>query len=130
MKALSDQAYSELLGRIVDPSVRDAFHFILGAMISFNCFELQPNIQGVKKSIHFARGGNSAYAFIANNTWLLWYFRKPGFTSGMFDWPELHEMFPAMKASERSDPMKAEGTFRIASLSDAEDVIRFVRRKL
>jgi len=123
---LNKLAYDDLTSRITDPPVLDAFHILIDRMGEVGCFGLRPNIRGPKKSLHFSSGQVSYFAFIANNHWLLWYFRRPGFIDGIFTWEELKTNFPAVDRSKRVDSEKREGVLRITSKSEAEDVVKFV----
>ncbi len=123
---LSKPAYDDLTGRITDPPVLDAFRILIDQMGEMGSFGFRPNIRGRKKSLHFSCGDVSYFAFTANNHWLLWYFRRPGFRDGLFTWKGLAATFPALERSKRADPEKAEGVLRISGRAEAEGVLQFV----
>ena len=126
MENLSVAARAELIGRIGDQSVLQAFEIIVSGMEKLDRFHLTPNISGQKKSLHFKTGNVSYFAFIANRSWLLWYFRRPGVNNGIFDFDELQGVFPSLEFSTRADPQKREGLLRIHNENEAMQVLTFV----
>ncbi len=125
---LGRYAYNELTGRIVDASARTAFDALISGMQNLGAFELRPNVNGQKKAIHFSSGRASYFAVIANNSWLLWYFRYPGFRLGMFKLPDLRKQFPELIVPKRKDPTKTEATLRIWNVQQANQVLSYVAK--
>ena len=125
-EVLSPFAYDELTGRIKSPSALDAFHLVTDRMGKMGGFEFRPNIKGDKKALHFRSGNVSYFSFIANNNWLFWYFRKPGFQQSIFTWKQLEASFPKLARSKRADVESQEGTLRIVDGPEAEDLMIFV----
>ncbi|MXQ07987.1 hypothetical protein GQ651_09030 [Alphaproteobacteria bacterium GH1-50] len=78
---------------------------------------------GLKKALHVEWKGRDVFGLIANAEWLLWYFRRPGVTCGLFEYSELLETFPDAKMSGRSEKDKAELTLRIRNLDDAQRLL-------
>ncbi|MES2434309.1 MAG: hypothetical protein V4586_10840 [Pseudomonadota bacterium] len=127
---LSNKARGDLSAKIRGKDVLAAFDLLVDGMDEFDVFELSPNVLGQKKSLHFKSGKVSYFAFIANNEWLLWYFRLPGLRDGVFNFDELKSAFPLLAFSDRAEVEKLEAVLRIRSLQDAESVLSFVRSKV
>jgi len=130
MGDLTQKARDDLLARIESQGVMAAFDLLVTGMGGLGVFELSPNILGRKKSLHFKSGKVSYFAFVANNAWLLWYFRRPGLRDGIFSSDELKSVFSALEFSQRTEPEKVEAVIRIRSQHEAEAVMSFVRGKL
>lgn len=127
MTDLSKEARAELLSRIDSDEVRASFDMLVSGIEKLGKFDLVPNILGAKKSLHFKSGSVSYFAFIANRNWLLWYFRRPGVTAGLFDLEALAAIFPAMELSGRSNPAKVEGVLKIRTTTEAAAVVDYVK---
>lgn len=129
MDMLPNHARSQLLSKIGNERVRAAFYALVLGMFEMRLFDLHPNVQGQKKALMFRTGRASFFAFTANKSWLLWYFRRPGLAAGIFDFNELRQLFPDLEFSDRRDPEKIEGLFRVTGPADAENLLAFVRSK-
>lgn len=116
----------QLHARITSPATSEALDFLLQEMDKFGVFEFVPNTRGQKKAVMFRVGRSSPFAVIANNTWLLFYFRRPGLNSGIFEFAELCELFQGFEVSRRSDPEKTEGKLYLRTKADVSEVIDFI----
>jgi hypothetical protein len=125
--ALSPQAHDDLTSRICAPEVCDAFHDLVAGLADMGRFDLRPNIGGRKKALQVSSGRVSYFAVVANNHWLLWYFRWPGFRDGVFDWPGLHAAFPDLQRSGATRPDRLEAVLRLRTPAEADAVLRYVR---
>ena len=123
---LSKAAREDLDARIKDSGTRAAFVRLTKGLESLGTLTFRPNINGHKKAVHLSSGRVSYFSFIANNHWLLWYFRAPGFRDRIFSWEGLREQFPDIEPSKRTDPEKTEGVLRISSEEQADAVLEFI----
>jgi len=124
---LSRKAHDDLAARIRLPEVRDAFDVLLTGLAGTGRFRLRPNVGGQKKALHVSSGRVSYFAVVANNRWLLWYFRWPGFRDGIFDWPGLHGAFADLERSGATHPDRLEAVLRLRTPAEAAAVLRYVR---
>lgn len=124
---LSRAAHDDLTARIRLPEVRDAFDVLLFGLSGMGRFQLRPNVGGRKKALHVSSGRVSYFAVVANNRWLLWYFRWPGFRDGVFDWPNLRMAFANLERSGSTRPDRQEAVLRLRTPVDADAVLRYVR---
>lgn len=118
----------EIEARIRHPDVRVACDVLLRGMGGLPEFETRYHTRGSKKAVHFVIGRFAPYAFIANAEWLLWYFRKPGVTAGLFTYDAVHATFPKVGFSARKEPAHREGILKITDEREALAVIEFVER--
>lgn len=126
MRGLNAESSEALLNRIESPEVRAACLVLIDGMLRTGVLEARPNVRGSKKSVHFVSGNVAFFGFIANAQWLLWYFRRPGFTQGIYDWNSMRIAFPQIEASARRDPSQAEAILKLSNVADAQAVVQYV----
>ena len=120
--------FDDIYSRIKSPSARVACDELLAYFLGRGDFDVKPLTSGPKKAVHFAWQGRDIYAFIANNNWLLWYFRKPGTTMGVFSFQSVNSAFPDAGFTDRKDPNVREITLKITNPDEARAVMTFVQR--
>lgn len=121
-------AFEEIYTRIQSPTVKAACDDLLVYFHGRGDFVVKPLTSGPKKAVHFAWQGKDIYAFIANNNWLLWYFRKPGTTIGAFSFGAVQIAFPNADFTKRRDPNVREISMKIVSPKEALKVIEFAHK--
>lgn len=124
---LDRKAYDDLIARIRLPEVRASLDVLLSGLAGIERFVLRPNVRGQKKALHVSSGRVSYFAVVANNRWLLWYFRWPGFRDGVFDWQGLQGAFADLERSGASSPDRLEAVLRLRTPAQADAVLRYVR---
>ena len=117
--------FDDIYGRIKSPPVKAACDDLLAYFCGRNDFIVKPMTSGPKKAVHFAWQGKDIYGFIANNNWLLWYFRKPGTTIGVFSFEDVKLAFRESSLTERKNPNIREINMRLTNPIDARAVIEF-----
>jgi hypothetical protein len=118
----------DLEERIRQPQGLEAFEIIVEGMARFPEFVPRYNVRGSKKSVHFVLGETAPCAFIANAYWLLWYFRRPGVTRGLFSCEAVMAVFPEASFTLRNAEEKREVTLKLKRASDADEALSFVAR--
>lgn len=120
--------FDDVYARIKSAPVKAACDDLLAYFFGRPDFLVKPLTSGPKKAVHFAWQGKDIYAFIANSSWLLWYFRKPGTTCGAFTFENVTSKFPESVFTERKDPNAREVTIKITNPLQAKAVMEFVQR--
>lgn len=107
------------LGIIASDAVREAYlHLLLS--FSQNGFDLVPKTHPTAKNdVHFCKAnGTRPYSLIANQEWVLFYFRQSSVRPAMEQIPD------HLEAKKRADP--DEVTVRVRNLEDADWVLSMV----
>jgi hypothetical protein len=104
--------------RINSPQAQEAFYFLLGFASCLNGYEVKIKPQGEVMSIGVYQGDTCPFAFIANNHWLLFYFRKSAVTSKKYTDSVLRSAFDSFKVAQDD-----EWTVRLRSVDDVRRLI-------
>lgn len=120
--------FDDIYGRISASEVKRACDDILAYFCGPDDIGVKPLTSGPKKAVHFSWNGKVIYGFIANQNWLLWYFRKPGTTTGAFSFENVLTAFPEAAFTSRKDPAIKEITIKITDPEGASRIIEFVHR--
>ncbi len=107
--------------KIQSESVRQAYRYLVGWGAESTRFMCYPKPHGYINSVRFYRGAAWEHAFIPNQEWLTFYFRKPCLLHAKFARAEIFRHFP--DAEENSS---GEFIVRVRSIEDAMLIASFV----
>jgi len=104
----------QYVAKITAPETLDALRMIIGLSAELEGWECYPQKKGeVNDFRFFDSSGEQVFAFIPNQKWLLFYFRKPAIRSGQFDFQTLSALLDT--ASENNG---GEWTVKIRDTSE------------
>lgn len=83
--------------------VKNAYSYIIGWASSLRDYEFYPGPHGYIKGFRFMRGENWDFAFIPNQKWLLFYFRKPCQLFKKYSREAISKSFPEIKEINGGD---------------------------
>lgn len=112
--------YDEYLSHIKSKDAAEAFRYLVDASSSIPGYECRPKPHGyIKRNYHYFSDGRSLFAFVINQSSLLWYFRSPKRTHPSLVCATLSEMFPQVKLLK-----SGQITVRINTLAEAKEILR------
>ena len=109
--------YTTILAEIRADEVRDAFRYIVGCAATLRSLTCHPQRKGVIYDFRFmdTERSEQPFAFIPNQKWLLFYFRKPAIRSRQYTFPQVKAAF-----SSASEKKGGEWTVKLKSISDVQ----------
>jgi hypothetical protein len=119
--AYNQNLYIEYHDVVIDPNAKQAFSYMIGWAASLKRYDCFPSSHGVVKDFRFMRGEDWEFAFIPNQKWLLFYFRRPCLRSDKYTASQIRAAIP-----NANETPTGELTVRIANLEDAIRVSAFV----
>lgn len=113
--------YSEYYEIIKSSEAKRAYIYLTGWAASLKSYDCFPSSHGVIKDFRFMRGTDWDFAFIANQKWLLFYFRKPCLVIDKFSKFRILEHF--QNATENK---AGELTIRVCTLEMAIQISAYI----
>lgn len=89
-----ERLIKEYEGFIDSPAVQEAFRYLVEYAKSLQGLECFPKRQGYMRGFRYLKGSAWVYGFAVNKNSLVFYFRKPSFSSGLLPEAELRRAFP------------------------------------
>ena len=114
--------YSDYLDIIRSNDTRQAYVFLVGWASTLRDYECLPLPHGHIRSFRFMQGSDWVFAFIPNQNWLLFYFRKPCFRQSKYSPLEILGKFPTAEKIASTDEYKV----KIWSLQDAVQLAAYI----
>lgn len=111
----------EHLDSITTAEVRKAYLFLTHHAASLSGHECRPQNKGEVRDFRYYHGAEQPFAFIVNQSSLLWYFRLPGLQHRAANLANLGAQF-----REVNENRAGEITVRISDLSDARRLVELV----
>lgn len=111
----------EHLDSITTAEVRKAYLFLTHHAASLSAYDCRPQNKGEVRDFRYYRAAEQPFAFIVNQSSLLWYFRLPGLRHRAANLANLGANF-----REVNENRAGEITVRIADLSDARRLVELV----
>ena len=121
------ELYAEWHDFITDPDVKDAFLNFLGIAAASTRYKCHVQWKGAVRDFRFhdVASQEQPHSFIANQNWLLFYFRPPAVRSGQFDRAALESDFDSFRETPAG-----EWHLRIRSVADLRRLSRHVNWRL
>lgn len=119
--ANNQNLYREYYELIQSSEAKEAYNYLVGWAASLRSHDFFPGSHGVIKDFRFMRGADWDFAFIPNQKWLLFYFRKPCLNSEKFSKTRVLESFP--NAIENN---AGELTIRVSTLEMAVRLAAYI----
>jgi hypothetical protein len=119
--AKNGSLYHEYYCIIQISEVKFAYSYIVGWASSLRGYECYPSSHGIIKDFRFMRGENWDFAFIPNQKWLLFYFRKPCQALAKYSRDAVFTCFP-----EASENNAGEYTLKISNLTSATNLASYI----
>jgi hypothetical protein len=94
---------SDLLDCIESTEARQAFLLLITALSGAISVSATPGVHGFIKDFRVVQNSRNYFAFIPNKQWLLCYFRKPGFSDGMFQIDAILSHFPEAEKTKQGE---------------------------
>jgi len=113
--------YREHAELVRTESARAAYAYLIGWSSTLAGYECFPSRHGIIPDYRFYRGRSWDFAFIPNQKWILFYFRKPSH--------KLDKYTPSLllrQIREAEITRSGEVTVRVASLSLAKKVAKYI----
>lgn len=107
--------------RILNVGTLQAYRYLVGwglASKEYSCF---PQPQGYLDSVRFYRGASWDFAFIPNQKWLTFYFRKPCLKLAKYAGEAVTKKFP-----EAEETNEGEFIVRLSSLEEALRIVSYL----
>lgn len=98
-----------------------AYRYLVGWGLASKDYACFPKPQGYLDSVRFYRGSAWGFAFIPNQQWLTFYFRKPCLGLAKFAKGEILQRFPHAQETK-----EGEYIIRISALEDALRIASYV----
>lgn len=117
----SQHLYREYYELIQSAETRHAYSYLVGWASSLSHYDCFPSHHGLIKDFRFIRGGEWDFAFIPNQKWLLFYFRKPALRHQKYSRSEIMCRFP--NANENN---AGEFTVRISTVAEAVSLAAYI----
>ena len=117
----SSQLFAAYGEDVVAPETKDAYAFLVGWGVASRSYSCAPGTHGRIKDVRYMFDGAQYFAFIPNQRWLLFYFRKPCLGLPKYSQQRLAQHFPAL-----NETPGGEFTVRITSIEDALRVARYI----
>ena len=112
-------AYSD---DVQDPGSKDAFAYLVGWGASSKQYVCLASGHGYIKDVRFMLDEKWYFAFVPNQQWLLFYFRKPCLSLPKYARDHILQQFPDAKEISSS----GEFTVRITTVQDAIRLARYI----
>jgi len=119
--AKKQNLYREYYEVIQSSETQKAYNYLIGWAASLKSHDCFPSSHGVIKDFRFMRGNDWDFAFIPNQQWLLFYFRRPCLNAEKFSKPKIMENFPG--ATENN---AGELTVRVSTLEIAIHLAAYI----
>jgi len=113
--------FPRLLEEVQDIEARHAFIYLVGWGLSSKAYECYARVKGYIHDARFVQGDEWHFAFIPNQKWLLFYFRKPCLHLPKYARERIMQWFPSAQETNQG-----EFTVRVTSLEDALRIVRYV----
>jgi len=113
--------YREYYDIIEDIETKEAFSYLVGWASSLKNYSCLPSSHGVIKDFRFMRDTDWDFAFIPNQKWLLFYFRKPSLRFEKYSRARILEKFPEAKETK-----PREFTLRISNFEMAAKIATLI----
>lgn len=124
LKGAENQSlYVEHYDYVLAPETRQAYLYLIGWASTLKEYECYPSFHGVIKDFRFMRGEDWDFAFIPNQQWLLFYFRKPCLRLPKYSRDEILSRFP-----DASENPSGEFTTKVTSLPLAVRISEYIGR--
>ena len=121
--AKNSKLYTEWLDYIGDDDAKDAFRYMIGVAAALKSYICHPQVKGVVRDFRFIdRRNEQPFAFIVNQSSLLFYFRLPAVRSGEFSFEVLQAVFPSAAINR-----KGEWKVRIERIDDVQRLFQLMR---
>jgi hypothetical protein len=111
--AESSEVYQEYYEILRTPEAKHAFLYVIGWASTLKGYDCYPGSHGHIKDFRFLRNDDCYFAFIPNQKWMLFYFRKPCLCLPKFSRDEIIGRFPCAKENK-----SGEFTVRLKNMSD------------
>jgi hypothetical protein len=119
--AENQSLYREYYESIQESGAKKAFSYLVGWSSSLKNYECMPSSHGVIKDFRLIRESEWDFAFIPNQKWLLFYFRKPSLKFEKYSSNAIKENFP-----EANENNAGEFTIRITSIEMAVKLAAYI----
>jgi len=119
------QGYCQLFQRITTEDAREAFFLFVIEFGRAGSLRAQPGDHGFIKDFRVHRGDKNVFAFTANESWLLCYFRRPGLNDNLFSDNKISARFPSAELTRQK-----EWKLRVTNYNSARDVLEYVLPQL
>ena len=106
---------------IQDAGTRQAYEYLVGWGVSSKKYECFARAKGYINDVRFLHGDDWHFAFIPNQKWLLFYFRRPCLHLPKYSRNAITEWFPSAQENNQG-----EFTSRISTIEDAIRIGRYV----
>lgn len=110
--------YYEIL---VTPEAKHALLYMIGWASTLKGYDCFPSSHGYIKDFRFLREDDCDFAFIPNQKWMLFYFRKPCLSLQKFSREEIFGRIPDVKENATG-----EFTVRLKSMSDVMRLASYI----
>ncbi|WCM53257.1 hypothetical protein OH720_09650 [Pseudomonas sp. WJP1] len=114
--AENSELYREYYEILCTPEAKHAFLYMVGWASTLKSYDFFPSSHGHIKDLRFLRGNDWDFAFIPNQRWMLFYFRKPCLKLPKYSREEILGRIPGAKETNA-------GEFT-ARLKNVNDVMR------
>ncbi len=116
--------YTQWAAYIRAPHALDAYRFLVGIAAASTQFDCSCQWKGQVREFTFSRDGETPYAFITNQRWLLFYFRAPAVKKGGL---ELKGRLARDFCSFHDDPNRGnEWTVKLRSICDVTRLLTYI----
>ena len=119
--AENQSLYREYYELIQDSDAKQAYSYLIGWASSLKNHNCLPSAHGVIKDFRIMRGNDWDFAFIPNQKWLLFYFRRPCQKLEKFAHVNILSKFP-----EANENNHGEITIRIKTLEEAIKLAAYI----
>jgi len=106
---------------IEDVGTKQAYSYLVGWASSLKHYDCLPSFHGVIRDFRLMHGSDWEFAFIPNQKWLLFYFRKPSLEYIKYSRHEIMSRFPEAKENNAG-----EFTVKISTLSEAVKLAAYI----
>jgi len=115
--------FQELSEVIQDPETKQAYSYLVGWGASSRNYECYARAKGYIHDVRFMfiQGNEWHFAFIPNQKWLLFYFRRPCLHLKKYTRENIMQWFPSAEETNQG-----EFTVRISTIEDAIRIGRYV----
>lgn len=111
--AENSELFREYYETLRTPEAKHAFFYMVGWASTLKGYDFFPGSHGRIKDFRFLRGDDCDFAFIPNQRWMLFYFRKPCLRLPKFSREEIIGRIPGTKENNQG-----EFTVRLKNVSE------------